>query len=319
MKVSDVGETGLLQRIADRVPALGDPEVGSGDDAAVLDPLAPRTLVSTDMLVEGIDFDLSYCSGSDVGWRSVAVNLSDIAAMGGKPRDVVVSVGLPADLPLTVFDLLLDGMLDACGRFGVRLVGGDISEASELGVAVTVLGSCERPVLRSGARPGDALCVTGSLGGAAAGLFLLQRGTPDRSPELVNRHLRPVPRIAEGTLLASLGATAMIDLSDGLGIDALRLMSASGAGCVIDPDAVPIARGVIDVVDDPVALAVGGGEDFELLVTLPDEVVDRAVEASMAEGTALTRIGEVTGSGVASFGTTRLEEMDLGWVHLRNR
>lgn len=318
MKVSDVGETGLLKRIGERLPALPEGEVGSGDDAASLDHFGGRFLISTDMLVEGVDFDLSYATGSDVGYKAVAVNVSDIAAMGGAPRDVVVSVGLPGYLELDLFDDLLTGLLEACGRFSTRLVGGDISEASELVVSVTVTGTCDRPVLRRGTVAGDALCVTGALGGSAAGLMLLRSGERETAPALVLRHLRPTARVAEGAALASLGATSMIDISDGFGIDVTRLMSASGTGCVIDPDALPLEQGLDAVVDDPVETALTGGEDFELLVTLPHTAVARATDTLEEFGTALTRIGEVT-TGKIMFGDAPLEGRDLGWEHLRSR
>lgn len=317
MKVSDVGEAGLLERIRQRVPTLGADESGPGDDTAVLGAYrGSKTLVTTDLLVEGLDFDLGYTSGSDLGWKSLAVNVSDVCAMAGVAHDAVVAVGLRGDLDLGFFDALLDGLLEAAARFNVRLVGGDISGSDEVIISATVLGSCDRPVTRTGAHPGDFICVTGALGGSAGALRSLQQGD-EVDPDLLARHLRPMPRILEGPVLGEAGATAMIDISDGFGIDLKRVMEASGTGCNVDPDAMPVDPGLAPY-EDAAALALGGGEDFELLVTLPPERFETATRAVLAAGGVLTKVGEVT-QGEMMVGDRPLEGSWLGWEHLRNR
>lgn len=312
-----MGEAGLLERVAERVPALGGDELGPGDDTAVLGAYpGSKTLVTTDLLVEGLDFDLRYTSGADLGWKSLVVNVSDVCAMAGVAHDAVVSVGLRGDLDLAFFDALLDGLLEATESCRVRLVGGDISGSDEVLVSVTVLGSCDRPVTRSGARPGDLICVTGALGGSAGALKSLQQGE-DVDPDLLTRLLRPTPRIQEGPILGDAGATAMIDISDGFGIDLKRMLEASGMGCTVDPGAIPIDPGISSF-EDAAALALGGGEDFELLVTLPAERYEAASRAVLGVGGDLTKVGEVT-RGEMMVGDRPLEGSWLGWEHLRNR
>ncbi len=287
-------------------------------------------LLATDMIVEGVDFDLSYASGTDVGWKAMAINVSDLAAMGGFPRHAVASVALPPDTEVDTFDAILDGLLAAATEYRISLVGGDISSATELSVSVTVTGFCDsEPVLRSGARPGNAICVTGTLGASAGGLFAAQRGLRGKDPsidEMIRRHLRPTAHVREGLRLASLGLTAMIDVSDGLAIDLKRLLDASGVGCTVAPATVPFDGGLgqmqllVASAPEPLELALYGGEDFELLFTLDRE---RYPDAKMMLGeldTQVTCIGEVT-DGQMMLGDMTLEGdgKELGWDHLRDR
>lgn len=314
--VGDLGESGLLDLIGRRLPSGFPGDLGPGDDAAVVAVPSARMVLSADMLVEGVDFDLSYWSGGDIGWKAVAVNVSDIAAMGARPAHLLASIGMPAYTSVGVFEGVLDGMIEAASAAGATIVGGDISGASELVLSVAITGSCERdPVLRSSAAPGQVLCVTGSLGGSAGGLAVLQGRTPGPAPGARQRHLRPPLRVDEGAALAECGATAMIDVSDGFGLDLSRLLESSGAGCRVDPAAIPIDPSIAHL-PDALELALGGGEDFELIAALPESNVGRAVEALDALGTALAVVGEVS-EGEMLLGQEPLQGSRYGWEHLR--
>jgi thiamine-monophosphate kinase len=254
--------------------------VGIGDDAAVLQPTAGHKLVvTTDVLVEGLDFTAELSEPEDWGWKAVVANLSDLAAMAAEARWLVLALSVPEATPVATLERVYAGVGEACRAFGVALVGGDVSAGPALSLAVTALGEAERPVPRSGARPGDRLCVSGPLGAAAAGLALLQSGDPaaagllGRFPGLAAAHRRPRPALAMGLALARAGATAMIDVSDGLAGDALHLAEASGVGVEVHDAAVPLAPGVAEAAAllgrDPLELALGGGEDFVLAAALP--------------------------------------------------
>jgi len=324
--VGEIGEFGLIERFAARLGTPPEGETWTGDDAAVLRSPGSTLLYTTDLLIEGIDFDMRYASGADIGWKALAVNVSDIAAMGGRPRHAVVGLGLKADCPLDSADGILDGLLAAASRWGVQLVGGDISSASALVLYVALIGVAEaKPIRRSGARPGDAICVTGILGGAAGGLALLRGGAvveESARRRLVARQLRPEARLEEGRRLAALGATAMIDVSDGLVADLIHLLDASDLGCDVAPEAVPVDPGLIPLRDvlDPVEAALTGGEDFELLFTLAEDTVHRA-RASLAElGTPITRIGATREGSRRLLGDEALGAAgEVGWDHLRTR
>jgi thiamine-monophosphate kinase len=246
----------------------------------VLEPTPGHKLVvTTDVLVEGLDFTAALSEPEDWGWKAVAANLSDLAAMGAEARWLVLALTVPGATPVATLERVYAGVGEACRAFGSALVGGDISGGPALSLAVTALGEAERPVRRSGARPGDRLCVTGPLGAAAAGLALLSSAEPAaagllaRVPGLAAAHRRPAPALAMGLALARVGATAMIDVSDGLAGDALHLAEASGTGLEIHDSAVPLAPGVAETAAllgrDPMALALGGGEDFVLAAALP--------------------------------------------------
>jgi thiamine-monophosphate kinase len=255
------GEWAAIEQIASLAGKLDPPEVGMGDDAAVVAvPAGGRLLLTADLVVEGVHFDLSYCSPSDVGWKALAVNVSDVAAMGGEPLHALVSVVVPAGGDLAG---LYEGLVASAGEHGCRVVGGDLSSGSELVVSVVVTGRVAGagPVLRSGARPGDTVFLTGPLGASAAGLALLL-ADPGASGPLAEAHRRPHARVAEGLAALSAGATAMIDVSDGLATDLGHVARASGVGVSLDE--VPVAAGAT------LEQAVGGGEDYELLFTAPD-------------------------------------------------
>lgn len=325
--VAELGESALLEMLIERIPLSAGQEL-LGDDAAILAwPSDEKLLVSTDMLVQGIDFDLGFSSCRDVGWKALAVNVSDIAAMGGRPKAALVSLGMPGSTFVSEFEGLLEGMIEGCSAWELSLAGGDLSEASEIVVNVAILGSATTaPVVRSGAEIGDALCVTGELGGSGAGLLALQHGLEGTSAEIdaaIARHRRPQPRSSEGPILGRLGVTAMIDVSDGLGIDLLRLLDASQTGCELRSSAIPIGRGVSDVAaetgKDPVAVALGGGEDHELLFTARGDSIAALEEAMVGLGCDVSILGRITAGEPLIDGEPLREQEGLGWEHLKNR
>jgi len=305
-----MGEFELLARLRERLPAP-DPRVrvGSGDDAAVTVP-GGATATSVDALVDGVHFERERASAAQIGHKALATALSDLAAMGAEPGEAYVVLGAPPDLGEAELLEILDGMLALAGRTGTTLAGGDLTRAPALTLALTVVGHADAPeqlVTRAGAEPGDVLLLSGELGGAAAGLLLLERpelaaALPAPTAEaLRQRQLEPEPRLALGRALAAAGARAMIDLSDGLGADAGHLAERSGALLRIEAAALPLAPGVPEVAGaaglDPLELAASGGEDYELLAALAPERVGAARAASGE--IELTRVGTVlAGEGV---------------------
>ena len=308
-----MGEFELLAKLRKRLPSPGPRlRVGMGDDAAVSVP-GGATATSVDAIVDGVHFRRSQATLSQIGHKALATALSDLAAMGAEPGEAYVTLGVPPDLGEEGCMELLDGLLELAGATGTSLVGGDITRSEQLFLAMTVVGhaaTAEELVTRSGARPGDALVLTGEIGGAAAGLLALEYPeaavvTPVEAAErLRSRQLEPQPRLAAGRALAQAGATAMIDLSDGLGGDAAHLAEASGVRLRIDAAAAPLAKGVDQIAaatgNGLWSLALSGGEDYELLATLPAARLEAATAAvDEAEGIGLTRIGEVeAGEGV---------------------
>jgi thiamine-monophosphate kinase len=295
-----MGEFELLALLRERLPAAG-PQVrlGSGDDAAVTVP-AGATATSVDALVEGVHFRRETASLRQIGRKAISTALSDLAAMGAAPGEAYVWLGAPEGMGEPELLELGEGLAAVGAETGTTIAGGDLTRAPVLSLAVTVIGHAARAedfVTRAGARPGDALVVTGELGGAAAGLLLLEDPSLPGDEALRRRQLDPTPRLAAGQALAAAGATAMIDLSDGLAGDAGHVAVASGALLVIDAEAVPIAPGLDAVATaagrDPLELAAAGGEDYELLAALPAEAVAAAQEALAAVGTSLTAIGRV--------------------------
>lgn len=292
--VGDLGEFALLARLRQR---LGSPFLG--DDAAVL-TMTPMTqlLATVDVQVDGIHFLRDLMTAQQIGRRAIAVNVSDIAAMGGTPRYALLSLLLPASLDVAWVEELYDGVRGETARWGMAVAGGNISRTTgPLAVDVTVLGEVADGLAlrRTGARVGDALLVTGDLGRAAAGLRLLRSGTPD---PLAAAYCMPTPRVREGQALAQTRLVhAAMDLSDGLGSDLHRLGEESGVGARVDAAALPISPGVRAAAAtlgiDPLGLALYGGEDFELLVAAPQDVVGLLTAAVSVTGTPLSRIGEV--------------------------
>ena len=302
--------------------------LGIGDDAAVIRQTTGRdTLVTTDLLVEDIDFHRDTTTSQLLGHKALAVSLSDIAAMGGRPQSALLSLGIPNDIWNSDFlDEFYEGFFPLADRYDVRLVGGDISRTSEkIVIDSVVLGACKdgEAVLRQGARPGDRVFVTGSLGGSAAGLRLLERGArvqhkdvtdPDSQSvrQLLLRHLRPEPRVGWGLVLGEERlATAMIDISDGLSSDLHHLCEESGVGALIDAARIPIDPLLAALCGrralDPLLLALHGGEDFELLFTVPADKVARLPKT--VDGVSVSQIGEITREP----GKIRVTEKDRVW------
>lgn len=302
-------EFDLIAAINRRLPGDGERvRIPSGDDAAVIEA-GTASAVSVDAVVEGVHFRLEDFGAAAVGRKALAAALSDLAAMGAEAGEAYVVVAAPAELEDEALLGIADGLAEVASRHGVAVAGGDLVSSPVLVVSVTAVGyepEGARLVTRAGAKPGDLLAVTGSLGGAAAALALMDGGTGSLSPELrramLARQLDPAPRLREGAALAAEGATAMIDVSDGLGADAGHLARSSGCRLEIDLDRIPLQDGLEEIAGGGAALelAASGGEDYELLVALPPERMAVASEAVAAAGGELTEIGYVLeGQGVA--------------------
>ncbi|WP_431220958.1 thiamine-phosphate kinase [Leifsonia xyli] len=280
--IGEASERDALRRIFPRLPESAATLVGPGDDAAVLAAPDGRFVVTTDMMVHGPDFRLAWSGPVDLGWKAAATNLSDVAAMGAVPTALVVAIAAPAETHVSWLEGVADGFRLACAALapGCGVVGGDLSVSATLTIAVTAFGDLQgrAPVLRSGARPGDIVAVSGALGEAATGLRLLftqavdAAGEPDGEravavgaahPAAVGAQLRPRPPIADGPAAASAGATAMLDLSDGLALDARRVAEASGVAIDLDTSAL----------GPDVRTALTGGEDHGLFAAFPPGTV----------------------------------------------
>jgi thiamine-monophosphate kinase len=306
------GESAAIEAIRRGLPEAPAGETWIGDDAAVVSgPLGGSLLLAADAVVEGVHFDLDLVEAADVGWKALAVNVSDIAAMGGRPMHALVTV---VGAGASMIDGLVRGLAEASAAYGCAVVGGDLSAGACLVVSIAVTGTTgsRRAIHRSGARPGDLLFVTGPLGRSAAGLRALRAeaaGGPRAAAGLAACYRRPVALVAEGLAAASAGATAMIDVSDGLGIDLDRLATASGIGIVLDD--VPTADGATR------GDALGGGEDYELIFAAGEEgsVWNAFSDAGLS---APVRIGKcVADPAVRRIGDEVLQPS--GWEHRLGR
>jgi thiamine-monophosphate kinase len=304
MRLSQAGELSLLEKIRDGFPDRARAVItGIGDDSAVLRSGPGKLLATSDMMVEGVHFDLGLITPRQLGFKLISANVSDIYAMGGRPRFALLDIAATGDTGTDFIDGLLSGVKEALGLYGVSLVGGDVSSSGAgMALSATLLGFADRPVRRSGARPGDMIYVTGSLGESACGLGLLRsigrpvdlekgRNKPlgwDVMRPLLKRHLMPEAR-RPGAL--SKHATSMIDLSDGLFLDLTRLCAESGVGARIYEDRIPVSEETRAAAEsmglEPMRLATAGGEDYELLFTAP---TGRKLKAAC--------IGEVTRGGL---------------------
>jgi thiamine-monophosphate kinase len=301
--MSGAGEFELIEALASRLDPAAD-GLGIGDDAAAWQP-SPGALVvaTTDMLVEGVHFRLDWASPRDLGWKALAVNLSDLAAMGATPGRALVSVALlPGQAALV--EEMYEGLSELARLTGTRVVGGDtVRTSGPLVVNVALIGEAEpgRLLRRGGALPGDLLVLTGAVGAAAAGLVLLLEGDPERlaRPEagpLLAAHHRPQPRLAAGRTLARLGVRCAIDVSDGVASEAWHLARASGIAIRLDTDLLPLAAAAVSMFGEERArqFALSGGEDYQLLFTVPEARVAEVMAALSPEDRP-TVIGEVVG------------------------
>lgn len=323
MDLSTVGEFGLIDRIA---KILGEPSEGEtwvGDDSAIIRAPAGTIFLTADMMVEGVHFDTRYTGPEDLGYKALAVNASDVAAMGGIPRRAVVSLGVSPGLEVEWIEALYAGMKEFCTEFDMAVVGGDLSRCPQIVISVALLGNPagRLSIERSGARVGDAVCVTGRLGAAAAGLELMRREDRTRL-DLLKAHLRPIPRVREVEVLRRHLPSAMIDISDGFCADLGHICHESGVGVLIQAGDLPLADlGDLDLGRSALELALSGGEDYELCFTIPADRCDKAIGAvTEATGTPVTKVGEVVEPErgrvlLLETGETPLEAP--GWDHLR--
>lgn len=289
-ELEELGEFGLIQHLTENIKLQNKSTIkGVGDDAAVINYTNKQTVVTTDLLVEGIHFDLLYTPLKHLGYKAVAVNLSDVYAMNAQPKQITVSLAVSNRISVEALEELYEGMLLACNIYGVDLVGGDTtSSTSGLIISITALGEAEEKelVYRDGAKENDLICVSGDLGGAFMGLQLLEREkqiyneNPNVQPDfsgfdyVLERQLKPEPRKDVIDMFKEIGVkpTAMIDVSDGLSSDLIHICQQSKVGCTIYEDKLPLDHQTITVAEemklDATVCALNGGEDYELLFTI---------------------------------------------------
>jgi len=308
MKLSKIGEFGLIERLAERIASTTDKhwtsarqlKIGIGDDAAVWNPQKSFQIATVDSMVEGIHFSLKTTTWRELGWKSIAVNLSDIAAMGGIPLYALISIGLPSNIRVEDVEALYDGMIDITKKFQVSIIGGDTVGSPVVFISVTVIGCSSdetgKVLTRSAAQPGDKVAVTNTLGASAAGLAMLARDLkfpPKATRELRRAHLEPYPRIEEGQLLLSQGVKAAMDISDGLVGDLTHICEASRVGACLNIDLVPVSPVAKKCFGEKATeYALNGGEDYELLFTAPARIIQRVKKNLDCP---VTVIGEITG------------------------
>ncbi|HLN87152.1 MAG TPA: thiamine-phosphate kinase [Candidatus Limnocylindrales bacterium] len=311
MRLNRLGEFGLIEEIRRTATVGKGVRIGIGDDCAWVDHLSRSSLITADLLIESIHFDLKWTSLDALGYKSLAVNLSDIAAMGGVPRYAIISLGIPGNFDSKQITEFYRGFHRLARRCGVVLIGGDTNIAKSLIVSVCVIGDPPaRPVRRRGAKVGDDIYVTGTLGDSALGLALLRKQLPVSKrgavAQLLARHHRPTPRLTAGALLARRKlATAMIDISDGLLQDLAHICRASGTGAMIWSERLPLSRAYIALAgkagERP---ALNGGEDYELLFCARQRQRERIEKLSASAQTRITRIGRCV---TAALGITVLD------------
>jgi thiamine-monophosphate kinase len=306
MKVSELGEFGLIELLRQQVDQYRDKlsstwnklVIGIGDDAAAWHSERGVEMITTDSFIEDVHFATSFFPWQDIGWKAIAINLSDIAAMGAVPRYAVVSMAIPETTEVADIILLYQGMAELAGQAGVAIVGGNISSASRLmiNITVTAMAPGENAILtRYGARAGDKIAVTGYLGAASVGLEIL-RGNIDTHTEdsalLKEAFLHPIPRIAEGQILVKQGIRAAIDISDGFCSDLRHICKNSRLGARIEVDRIPVQPGLAAVVGDrTLEVALSGGEDYELIFTGTSGNISRVTEQAECP---ITVVGEMT-------------------------
>ena len=326
VKVSEIGEFGLIERLAAKVaqPAGKDLIVGIGDEAAVWRAGDGAIIATTDTLVEGVHF-LPSAAPRDVGWKSLAVNVSDIAAMGGRPTFALVTLALPPDADVEAVEGMYDGLRRCADAYGVEVVGGDVVSAPQVSITVALMGEAvvdsgePRLLRRDAARPGDVIAVTGTLGGSVGGLRRLQDGASANDP-LARVHLQPQPPLETATAAIECGITCAIDVSDGLLQDIRHICEKSDVSAVVRSSDLPVNPDLRKAYpDDALRLACSGGEDYELVLVGARERIDKLADSI---STPLTPIGEVGPRAdelvtlVGEHGAA-LAMPDGGWDHLR--
>jgi thiamine-monophosphate kinase len=309
--VAELGEQAIIERITRRLEMPAWVEVGPGDDAAVVKPpRGRREVLTTDALVDGVHFDQAFVPPGAIGHRALAVNLSDLAAMGAEPRAALLSLALPGGFAVASLDALVDGFLRHASAHRTTLLGGNVTQTpGPLVINVTAIGAV-RPhgaLTRAGARPGDEIYLTGAVGDAAAGLAMLRASAAEATAEsaCAGRYLRPEPRVRAGLQLAHHGAaSSCVDLSDGLADGLRQLARASGVGVEVEAGALPISDEArawhAAAGTDPLAAALGGGDDYELLFTVPPSEQQRLEARAAGLDVVVTRIGRVEEGAGAS-------------------
>ncbi len=299
MKVSELGEFGLIDLLAKMIPdsQAKKPVIGIGDDAAAWHSDASIQLATVDTMIQGVHFSLETMTWKELGWKSLAINLSDIAAMGGVPRYALVALALPEDTEVEDASQLYEGMIGLAEQFQTAIVGGNVSRSPVVSVTITILGDSlnDKILRRSSASTGDTIAVTGYPGSAAAGLEMLTKNLQfgaETATYLRSAFVRPKPRITEGQLLLKQGVTTAIDTSDGLLADLRHICEASGVGARLNTDLLPVHPAIGNNFGErALELALSGGEDYELLFTASAKIAER-VRAKMEYP--VTSIGEIT-------------------------
>jgi len=322
-----LGEFGLIDLLAKMAGGGRDERllIGIGDDAAAWQGDASIQLATVDSFIQDVHYPSGIAPWQELGWKALAVNLSDIAAMGGLPRYGLVSLALPPDTEVDDVTALYTGMLELAKKYKVTIVGGDISNAPLVVISITVLGSSpqNKILTRSSAKPGELIAVTGRLGAAAAGLEMLTKKLkfdPQVTARFRQAFFKPTPRITEGQLLLEQGVKTAIDISDGLLADLGQIGKASRVGAKIEADRVPVEPEVkTGFGDKALELALTGGEDYELLFTAGAEIIDKVKKAASCP---VTVIGEVTANKEITVVDRRGKPLDVGksgWEHFTRR
>jgi thiamine-monophosphate kinase len=333
VKVSELGEFALIERLARALGGRADGRlaVGIGDDAAVWRTEGGALIATTDTMVSGVHFLPERTPWRDLGWKALAVNVSDVAAMGGTPELAVVTLGLPTETDVARVEALYDGLAEAAGTFGAAIAGGDIVRAPAFFVSVALVGRAEvdaagEPLVlrRDAARAGDVIAVTGSLGGSGGGLLALRDGGLDEAAArpLIERHLRPQPRLRAGRTALAAGVHCAIDVSDGLLQDLGHVCRARGLGAVVRSDALPIDPALAKAgfaADEALRLAASGGEDYELVLVGARERIDAAARESDVPLTVIGEMieGERHEATLLDASGSEIALPSAGWDHLR--
>jgi thiamine-monophosphate kinase len=329
MKINEIGEFGLIDRLKkDVLIRKYEGLIGIGDDCAVIKTTFGRyTLLTTDMLIEGVHFNREYMKPDEIGYKAMAVNLSDIAACGGIPKDALISLGVAEDVTVEYLEEIYRGIKESAEEFLVNIIGGDTTRSSsELIINVVIIGEVEdKPILRSGAKENDLICVTGYLGDSAAGMHLLTNNVldPDDFSAIINKHLRPYPYVTVGRKIARLGtAHAMIDISDGLIADLKHVCKASRVGADIYTEKLPFSDSFEIYCEkyelDLLQMSLSGGEDYCLLLTLAESDYQLLKAELEAEHSKLFEIGRIVNGDEIRLLDGDGKEIDVdvrGWDH----